>query len=181
MLKKIILPSITASVILIFIIYLNTYSICLWKYGFSEKDIYEQVAITNYSSSSYFLLLANDNRFGILYMKHDVFGIWHAETMSSIVDKKSTIRTVAASTSRFNIPLSSANTFTDSFYAGVVNKQESEKLFSLPQQTGSSFSTDIYQLSQNRYLVLFHITSNNDKILKLTYKTIETNIEFEKF
>lgn len=179
--KKVIISVAGVCVVLLLFLYLNSYSIVLWRNGFCNKDVYQQVGLNNENGLTYFTLAANENRFGILYMKKNAVGIWYGETMTPIVDKNSTSSVVAmADSSRFSVPLSDTDSCYDSFLAGLVDKDEFEKIYSIPQQSGCLFSADLYQLTADQYLVFFHVTANETNALNKTNGVIQDSVQFEK-
>lgn len=186
---KLIPPATVVCLFILVILYFNSYSIALWTNGFSNKNVYENISINNGSNVTQAVLVANDKHFGILNMSKNSIGLWvHNDVGPSIIEKNSHFGYISmTSYSRFYMLTSSIYNYAnvikssnDFFIAGLIDKAETEKVYSLPQQPGCLVSADFYQLSGNQFLILFHITTNDANSLDNAKDNIEKSFKFEK-
>ena len=120
--------------------------------------------------------MADDEHYGLLNLHHDKFGIWHKDDKSIIISKNQTLKNQASLDFVHTLlPMSMYN--IDSFSVGILDKNEAEKVGSLHQQD-CAFAVDLYQLAENRYLAMFHVTADSSEKINKTNGYIWNTVHF---
>lgn len=121
--------------------------------------------------------MADDKHFGLLYLHKDILGIWHKGKPSIIIDKNPSVRNESSLYFEHTmLPESVSN--IDSFSVGIIDKNQAQKIYSLKQQQGCTFSINLYQLSDNKYLVLFHLTAGKTENINKANEYLQRTVNF---
>lgn len=174
--KRKILVALCTCVVLLVLLYINSYSITIRLSGFKPADVYQQTHLTSNSAASYYTLVADEEHYGLLNLHQDKFGIWHKDDDSIIISKNQTVKNQASLDFVHTLlPMSMYN--IGSFSVGILDKDEAEKVCSLHQQDGT-FTVDLYQIAENCYLAMFHVTADSSEKLNKTNDYIWNTVHF---